>query len=68
MGFSIDQVCYIGNDITDIDCIKESGIGVAVADSHPDVLNIADFITEKKGGYGAIREICDLILREETIK
>jgi 3-deoxy-D-manno-octulosonate 8-phosphate phosphatase KdsC-like HAD superfamily phosphatase len=38
------------------------GWGVAVSDASQEVLEKADFILEKKGGFGAVREICDLIL------
>jgi YrbI family 3-deoxy-D-manno-octulosonate 8-phosphate phosphatase len=61
-GLLTEKVCYIGNDVNDIECIEEAGIGVAVADSNPKVLEIANFITKKKGGDGAVREVCDLIL------
>lgn len=56
------QVCYLGNDITDIECVKLAGLGCAVRDSHPALLEVADYITINKGGNGAVREICDLIL------
>lgn len=56
------QVCYLGNDINDIECVKLAGLGCAVRDSHPGLLKEADYVTEKKGGRGAVREICDLIL------
>ena len=52
----------MGNDLNDIECIKKAGIGVAVADSCPQVLKAADYITKHKGGKGAFREICELIL------
>jgi len=58
----LENVCFIGNDINDSECIKNAGIGVAVADSHKSVLKIADYITRKKGGGGAVREVIDLIL------
>jgi YrbI family 3-deoxy-D-manno-octulosonate 8-phosphate phosphatase len=61
-GLDIKQVCFIGNDLNDIECIKAAGIGVGVADSHASVLKVANFITKNKGGNGAIREIIDLIL------
>jgi len=57
------QVLFMGNDLNDIECIKKAGIGVAVADSHPKVLKTADYITKHKGGKGAFREICELILK-----
>lgn len=57
-----DQVCFIGNDINDLDCIKSAGIGVAVKDSYNIVLANADYVTQKKGGKGAVREVANLIL------
>ena len=62
-----DQVCYIGNDVNDLRCINLSGIGVAVADAYPEVKKVADYVTEKKGGYGAVREVCDLILEHREL-
>jgi YrbI family 3-deoxy-D-manno-octulosonate 8-phosphate phosphatase len=56
------QVAYMGNDVNDLECITYAGIGVAVADSDPKVLAIADYITRKNGGRGAIREFIDIVL------
>lgn len=61
-GLDYSQVLFIGNDLNDIECIKKAGIGVAVADSYPQVLEAADYITEHQGGKGAFREICELVL------
>ena len=58
----MDSVCFVGNDINDVDCIKEAGLGIGVADSYKQVLNVANYITVRKGGNGAIREVCELIL------
>ena len=57
------QVAYIGDDVVDLPVIKECGLGVAVKDAHPLVLQGADLITKTKGGYGAVREVCDLFLQ-----
>ncbi|MDO8486445.1 MAG: HAD hydrolase family protein [Candidatus Staskawiczbacteria bacterium] len=59
----LENVCFVGNDINDLECIKTAGIGVAVVDAYPEVLKAADYITSKKGGRGAIREVVDLILK-----
>ncbi len=59
-----EQVAYMGNDINDIECIQCAGIGVAVSDSDPKVLAVADYITRNKGGRGAIREFIDIVLGE----
>lgn len=57
-----DEVAYMGNDINDLECIQFAGIGVAVSNSDPTVLAVADYITRKKGGRGAIREFIDIVL------
>lgn len=56
------EVIYIGNDLNDLPCFDIAGWAVAVADSQPEVIRAADFVTSKTGGHGAVREICDLIL------
>lgn len=55
------QVCFIGNDINDIECIKYAGLGIAVNDSYPEVKRYARIITKRKGGQGVIREVADMI-------
>lgn len=64
----LSNVCFVGNDINDTECIKKAGIGVAVADSCDSVLGSADYVTQKKGGQGAVREIADLILNAKNEK
>jgi len=57
----LSEIVYIGNDLPDIPCLEMVGLGVAVADAHPKVLATADLVLERKGGEGAVREICELI-------
>ncbi|MFH1133467.1 MAG: HAD hydrolase family protein [Nanoarchaeota archaeon] len=59
------QVCFIGNDLPDIDCLKAAGIGVAVADSHPEALKAAKYVTKTAGGKGAVREVAELIVGKD---
>ncbi len=61
-GVSAEDVCFVGNDVNDIECLKTVGLSVAVKDSHPKVLKIVDYITLAAGGKGAVREICDKII------
>jgi YrbI family 3-deoxy-D-manno-octulosonate 8-phosphate phosphatase len=56
-------VVYIGNDINDLPCFERVGWAVAVADAYPEVRQAADHVLKTNGGYGALRELCDLILR-----
>ena len=55
------EVCYVGNDINDLECMKFVGLSCAVKDAQPEVLKAANFVTEKNGGNGAVREICELM-------
>ncbi|WP_199609762.1 3-deoxy-manno-octulosonate-8-phosphatase KdsC [Flocculibacter collagenilyticus] len=56
------QVAYIGDDFPDLLLIKQVGLGVAVQDAHPLVSMGAKYITKLNGGFGAVRELSDLIL------
>lgn len=67
-GVTAEETVYVGNDINDIGCIELAGCGVAVADSHPEVLHVADYTLKACGGNGAVRELCDLIISRKTAK
>jgi YrbI family 3-deoxy-D-manno-octulosonate 8-phosphate phosphatase len=56
-----DSVAYMGNDINDIQCLADCGLPIVVNDCHPEVIKYADYITDTKGGHGAVREVCDII-------
>ncbi|PCI27542.1 hypothetical protein COB55_05530 [Candidatus Wolfebacteria bacterium] len=62
----MEEVIFMGNDLNDVECMKQSGIGIAVSDSYPQVLEIADYITEHGGGKGAFRGIVELIIESRT--
>lgn len=61
LGVSMAETAFVGNDVNDLECLKVAGLPIVVADAHQDVLPYAAFRTETRGGYGAVREICDLI-------
>lgn len=64
-GLTGDQVCYMGDDLPDLPLLKEVGLSVAVADAAREVRDQADFVTENRGGQGAVREVCELILKAQ---
>jgi 3-deoxy-D-manno-octulosonate 8-phosphate phosphatase (KDO 8-P phosphatase) len=66
LNLSLDQVAYVGDDWPDLPAILATGLGVAVANAHEALLQRADFITQKKGGRGAVREVCDFILKAQN--
>ena len=62
-GVSNEQVAFIGDDIIDIPVLRRVGFAAAPADAMPDVLPFAHLVTKNRGGWGAVREVCDLLLR-----
>jgi N-acylneuraminate cytidylyltransferase len=62
-----NTVIFIGNDTNDLSVLKEVGFFVAPKNAHPEVLRKADLILSRSGGYGAIRELCDMILAQLRI-
>jgi 3-deoxy-D-manno-octulosonate 8-phosphate phosphatase (KDO 8-P phosphatase) len=66
LDIELGQVCYIGDDLPDLEIIREVGVACAPADAHAAVLAEVQYVTQARGGYGAVREICDLILSAGT--
>ncbi len=66
---SLAKVAYVGDDLPDLPAISAAGLGLTVADAHPDVLSAARACTARRGGDGAVREICDLLInaRKRTL-
>ncbi len=60
-----DQVCCIGDDLPDLSMFNQVGISIAVADAVAEVRDAASYVTKNKGGHGAVREICELILKAQ---
>jgi YrbI family 3-deoxy-D-manno-octulosonate 8-phosphate phosphatase len=63
-GISPDEVVFTGNDVNDLGCFKLAGFAVAVADALPEAINNADLVLKNKGGHGAVRELCELIMEK----
>jgi 3-deoxy-D-manno-octulosonate 8-phosphate phosphatase (KDO 8-P phosphatase) len=62
---SIDECAYIGDDVSDIPVMNRVELAVAVADAVAETKQAAHYITEFNGGHGAVREVCDLILKAQ---
>ena len=62
-GLTREEVCCVGDDLPDLAMFGEVGLTVAVADAVQEVRERADVITTKKGGHGAVRELCEWILK-----
>lgn len=61
-----DEIAYIGDDLPDLPPIKTSGLGIVVADGNDFARQHADWITSKPGGRGAVREVCEHIMRAQN--
>ena len=64
-GFNPDNVIFVGNDINDVPCFSIVGCSMAVADAQPVALRQADIVLRNSGGDGAVREVCDLVMRSQ---
>lgn len=60
-----DQAAFIGDDIIDIPVLKEAGFSATVADAIDIVKKTVDYVTKKKGGRGAVREVCEMLLQAQ---
>lgn len=61
-----EQVCFIGDDLTDLPVMRHVGLAVAVADAVDEVRQAAQFVTERLGGQGAVREAIEKMLKAKN--
>ena len=61
-----DEICFIGDDLIDIPLLKRVGLGVTVPNAVKDTKDAAHYITQKPGGHGAVREMCEIILKAQA--
>ena len=62
---SADAAAFMGDDIVDIPVLKSVGFSAAVADAIDVVKKSVDYVTKNKGGNGAVREVCEMILKAQ---
>ena len=60
------KVAYMGDDLPDLCVLKEVGLACCPNDAVQEVKNVCDFISSKRGGRGAVRELTDLIYKTQT--
>ena len=63
-GITFEEVAYMGDDIPDICILEKVALKGCPADAVDEVKEIANFVSSKNGGRGAVREFCDYILKE----
>lgn len=64
IGATVETTAFMGNDINDLECMHFVGVAIAPSDAHPSALAVADLVTRKPGGRGAIREVADGVVSQ----
>ncbi|MCR4378858.1 MAG: HAD hydrolase family protein [Rhodospirillales bacterium] len=63
LGIDLHEVAHVGDDVTDVALMVHVGLPMTVADAVPEAIAAARYVTAKPGGAGAVREICDMLVR-----
>jgi len=64
-GVTAEECGYIGDDVIDMPLLGKVGFAVTVPSGHPEVQHRAHYVTKAPGGRGAVREVCDLVMRAQ---
>lgn len=62
---TLDEVCFVGDDLVDLSLMRKVGLPVAVANGASEIKEAASFVTSHSGGRGAVREVAELILKSQ---
>ena len=62
-GLTWDNVAYVGDDLPDLPVLRRVGLPVAVANARPEIKAACRYVTEARGGHGAVREVIDRLLQ-----
>jgi 3-deoxy-D-manno-octulosonate 8-phosphate phosphatase (KDO 8-P phosphatase) len=65
VGVNYSEIAFLGDDLPDLAAIRKAGLGMTVANGHHFVVEHADWQTQARGGEGAVREACELIMRAQ---
>lgn len=68
LGLADDEVAYMGDDVNDVPLLQKVGLSACPADAHPEVLGRVHFVARSPGGFGAVRELCELILAAKGVR
>jgi 3-deoxy-D-manno-octulosonate 8-phosphate phosphatase (KDO 8-P phosphatase) len=67
LGFADEQISYMGDDLPDLPVICRAGLGITVSNAPLITQQYATWVTSAKGGEGAVREVCDFILKAQDL-
>jgi 3-deoxy-D-manno-octulosonate 8-phosphate phosphatase (KDO 8-P phosphatase) len=65
LGLVAGECAFVGDDLPDIPVMRACGLAVAVANAIPEVKARAHYVTTASGGHGAVREVCELVMRSQ---
>ena len=65
-GLRLEQVAFVGDDLNDLRALESVGLACAVADAAPPVKAVAHYVTQQRGGDGAVREVCELLIAAQN--
>lgn len=65
-GIALADTAYVGDDLTDVVCMRRVGLGIATANAREEVKRAAHYVTAASGGSGAVREVCELLLKSQN--
>lgn len=66
-GLPSEEIAYIGDDVVDIPVLRRVGFSAAVADAVVEVKEVVDYVLEREGGKGAVREFIEFILKAQGV-
>jgi len=64
-GFVMDQIAYVGDDLTDVPILRRVGLAFAPANARPEVKRCVHHVTAAPGGDGALREVAEILLQAQ---
>jgi len=67
LGLKAYEVAYVGDDLVDLPVMRLVGFSATVADASDDIKPYVDLVTSRPGGRGAVREICDFLLKQSSL-
>jgi 3-deoxy-D-manno-octulosonate 8-phosphate phosphatase (KDO 8-P phosphatase) len=65
LGLGDDEVAFVGDDVVDLPVMRRVGLAIAVQDAHPAVKQHAHWQTPSRGGRGAARDVCELLMEAQ---
>lgn len=67
LGLEPSEVAYVGDDLVDLPVMRRVGFSATVADASDDIKPYVDLVTSRPGGRGAVREVCDFLLKQSSL-